>query len=370
MKVTFFCLAGLVCVLLTLYSMCTTSIQAQTGASSRIFFLSTRHSHWGIFTMNPDGSGQKGVLVETNPDAVLATYYGLALAADGKQMALEFMPLKWGDSKAFLSLLQVNKEKLNDDRDVLTVERTDCLGLSAVVRIDCIKNLLSAPSSSFHPSFTPDSKKIAYSFLKQYAIDIYTVLLDGQSATNVMKDEAIIQKAMTGQFSQSKPIGFHSSGRKISFSTDGKKMVFSCKCEGSACDAADSDNQTEICVMNMDRTGFKRLTNNTFADNGPSFSQDGKSILFDSNRKGNFDVYIMNADGTGTKQLTQNPENDTSSCFSPDGKKIVFSVREGPGTASEIYIMNRDGSGQTNLTNSADDDYAPVFSGCSNWIRE
>lgn len=111
-------------------------------------------------------------------------------------------------------------------------------------------------------------------------------------------------------------------------------------------------------------------TDNTFADNGPSFSPDGKSIVFDSNRKGNFDVYIMNVDGTGTKQLTQNPENDTSSCFSPDSKKIVFSVREGPGTASEIYIMNRDGSGQTNLTNSADDDYAPVFSGCSIWKRE
>jgi hypothetical protein len=47
-------------------------------------------------------------------------------------------------------------------------------------------------------------------------------------------------------------------------------------------------------------------------------------IVFRSNRDGNWELYVMNSDGSDQKNLTNNPGNDGSPSWSPDGKKIVF----------------------------------------------
>ena len=58
----------------------------------------------------------------------------------------------------------------------------------------------------------------------------------------------------------------------------------------------------------------------------------------------------MNADGSDPTRLTNNPSGDEVPTWSPDGKQIVFnSDRDG---MTQIYIMNADGSGQTALTHN------------------
>jgi Tol biopolymer transport system component len=58
----------------------------------------------------------------------------------------------------------------------------------------------------------------------------------------------------------------------------------------------------------------------------------------------------MNADGTGQTRLTNNTAADESPSWSPDGTKILFnSSRDNP-MSSALYIMNADGSNQTRLT--------------------
>jgi Tol biopolymer transport system component len=68
----------------------------------------------------------------------------------------------------------------------------------------------------------------------------------------------------------------------------------------------------------------------------------------------------MNADGSGITPITFFPGLwDKKPTWSPDGKQIIFwSTREGSGTFN-IYVMNVDGSGVTKLTNP---EY-PVYSG-------
>ena len=92
----------------------------------------------------------------------------------------------------------------------------------------------------------------------------------------------------------------------------------------------------------------------------PSWSTDGRTIVFVSWRDGNGEVYVMDADGSGHRNLTQHPAKDVRPAWSPDGRTIAF-VSQRNGT-SDVYVMNPDGSGKRNLTRDrASDDY-PTWS--------
>ena len=71
----------------------------------------------------------------------------------------------------------------------------------------------------------------------------------------------------------------------------------------------------------------------------------------------------MDADGGNQRRLTKNPFKDWEPSWSPDGKRIVFvSDREADGN-HEIYVINADGSNPRNLTNHPDDDSNPAWYG-------
>jgi TolB protein len=59
----------------------------------------------------------------------------------------------------------------------------------------------------------------------------------------------------------------------------------------------------------MDGEGNNQLniTDNPANDRNPSWSPDGQSIAFVSNRDGNDEIYVMDADGNNQRRLTNNP---------------------------------------------------------------
>jgi TolB protein len=61
--------------------------------------------------------------------------------------------------------------------------------------------------------------------------------------------------------------------------------------------------------MNADGTGQKRITNNRVAELTPSWSSDGKQIIFHRaiGGLGRFQLFTINADGSGEKQVTFAP---------------------------------------------------------------
>ena len=139
------------------------------------------------------------------------------------------------------------------------------------------------------------------------------------------------------------------AGLHPSWSPDGKKIVFSSARGGNS----------EIYVMHSDGSGMKRLTNNQVDDVLPSWSPDGKKIIFASWRDGNYEIYVMHANGSNQIRLTDNSDWDKPPSWSPDGTKIAF-ISDQHGDY-EIYVVNAYGYGQTRVTNNKSGDVLPSW---------
>jgi dipeptidyl aminopeptidase/acylaminoacyl peptidase len=149
--------------------------------------------------------------------------------------------------------------------------------------------------------------------------------------------------------------------RYPSYSPDGTQIAF----RGDL-DLVEPSGDEEIYVMDADGTNVRRLTSNADFDSAPSWSPDGKRIVFERAPAGTFvpgteaqekDVYLMNADGTDVRRLTDSPGLDEGPEFSPDATKIVFSsARDGQ---QEIYVMDADGSNPRRLTDNPSRDESP-----------
>ena len=92
----------------------------------------------------------------------------------------------------------------------------------------------------------------------------------------------------------------------------------------------------------------------------PSWSPDGRRIVYVSNRSGIDDVWIINSDGTDNINLTNNPASvDSAPRFSPDGRQIAFaSLRDGD---AEIYMMDVDGNNVEQVTHNEVHDMSPTW---------
>lgn len=80
----------------------------------------------------------------------------------------------------------------------------------------------------------------------------------------------------------------------------------------------------------------------------PVFSPDGAQIAFMSTRDGNSEIYLMNRDGSNVRRLTSNPAIDSTPTWSPSGTQIAF-TSDRTGTP-QIYVVGVDGTGLRRLT--------------------
>jgi len=98
----------------------------------------------------------------------------------------------------------------------------------------------------------------------------------------------------------------------------------------------------QLCMINRDGSGFTQLSDMEASNYYPTFSPDGSSLMFASNRNGPFDLYLLVFGEKKLFQITENVGNVISPDYSPDGRRIVFANQAGDGPTS-IWMVNADG---------------------------
>ncbi|MDQ8153769.1 MAG: hypothetical protein P3B98_03815 [Gemmatimonadota bacterium] len=188
---------------------------------------------------------------------------------------------------------------------------------------------------------SPDGKKIVFTSLKDGDLEIYTMNADG---TNV--------KRLTNT------PGYDGGPW---WSPDGKRIVYRAHHPKDSVELQQyrdllaqgfiRPSKVELYVMNADGSDNRQVTALGGANFGPSWTPDGKKIIFSSNfvapRSGNFELYLVDAseNKAGADKLEQITFNDTFdgfAMFSPDGKQLIFASNRHNAKPNETNIFIAD----------------------------
>ena len=167
------------------------------------------------------------------------------------------------------------------------------------------------------------------------------------------------------------------------------KIVFTCQLYRD-------ENRNQICIINPDGSGFKRLSTDNYSNyfyasitpdgqsilvsrsedgiydlweidilghqkqltNGPGsyyapeMSPDGNSIVYTYEINQHQTIWVMKIDGTDKHIIYDNPLGDSvDPAWSPDGNKILFA--SGPNSNVQLYIIDKNGSALQQVTDIA-----------------
>ena len=125
------------------------------------------------------------------------------------------------------------------------------------------------------------------------------------------------------------------------------KIVFTCQ-------VFKIQASNQICIINADGTGFRRLTTDDSRQHYyASLSPDGQSVVYAAFREANiYEIYEMNLSTGNVVQLTNRIGIVNGPEISPDGNSIVFKNTTANSGRNLIMLMDRNGKNVNNIPNA------------------
>ena len=286
----------------------------------KIIFQSTRDGRTcdQEYVMNADGSGVKRVSNGSGKTTCGFFYANDQRILFGSSHALQVdCPAKPDPSKGYVWRL--------DPYDIYTA-RPDGSDL---------RRLTSYGVYTAEAVVSPDGRRVVFTSLKDGDLDIYTMNVDGSD----------VKRLTTTPGYDGGPW----------WSPDGTKIVYRAWHPVDSALTSYRDllaqrlvrpNRMELWVMNADGSGQRQITQLGGANFGPSWTPDGKRLIFSSNyrqpRSGNFDLFLVNLDGSGLEQITTSQAFDGFPMFSPDGRQLVWASNRHDAKPGETNLFIAD----------------------------
>lgn len=147
-----------------------------------------------------------------------------------------------------------------------------------------------------------------------------------------------------------------------SFSPDGKRLV-----AANYPGATPSGLKTEIVEFELETGRLRQLAPDPALDWLPSYSPDGRSVVFNSFRSGGSDLYRVGRRDGMVERLTDDPRYEAHAQFSNDGRRILFH-RQIDGGDYGLAILDLRTRRVAALPGSSREQSYPAWSKDNRWI--
>ncbi|MEI6079607.1 MAG: DPP IV N-terminal domain-containing protein [bacterium] len=172
-------------------------------------------------------------------------------------------------------------------------------------------------------AWSPDGKTIAFTMSKEENPNIYMVSVEDKEPSLLIKN-----------------IGLNV---EPDFSPDGKYIVFSSSKSGNP----------ELYKFELATGQQTRLTFSRYYNSSPAWSPMGDMIAFAGldnpfGTRSYFDIFLVSPTGTKIERLTIDSGSNEDPSWSGDGRHLIYSSTRNKG--SDIYMIHNDGTGEKQLT--------------------
>lgn len=233
----------------------------------------------------------------------------------------------------------------------------------ADVASGALRQLTTDVQADYLGRWSPDGQWVAFASGRGGQTDLWVMPSAGGDATRVTNDRAIeinpswtpdghgltysglanITQVRTVPVAGGEPTvlsfqDYNANGPRVS--PDGATVVFE----------SDRSGNTDIWSVPAGGGDPRPLTTSALGDDQPDWAPDGKSIGFSSNRRGSNDIFVMADTGGEARLLVDWPETrESTPRFSPDGRTIAFSSTRDART-TDVWIVPAAGGSPKRLT--------------------
>jgi TolB protein len=190
------------------------------------------------------------------------------------------------------------------------------------------------PGMSFSPRFSPDGQRVVMSLQEGGNSNLFVMDLRSKATTRLTDTQAI--------------------DTAPSYSPDGARICFE----------SDRGGKQQIYVMNAAGGSAQRISFGDGSYSTPVWSPRGDYIAFTRLTQGRFAIGVMKPDGTGERVLTEGFHNEGPT-FSPNGRVIMFFRDPGGNAGPSLYSVDISGRNEQRVPTpsyASDPAWSPLLS--------
>jgi len=190
------------------------------------------------------------------------------------------------------------------------------------------------PGMSFSPRFSPDGQRVIMSLQEGSNSNLFVMDLRSKATTRLTDTQAI--------------------DTAPSYSPDGSRICFE----------SDRGGRQQIYVMNAGGGPAQRISFGDGAYSTPVWSPHGDYIAFTRQSQSKFAIGVMKPDGTGERILTEGFHNEGPT-FSPNGRVIMFFRDPGGNAGPSLYSVDISGRNEQRVPTpsyASDPAWSPLLS--------